>query len=305
VVCLRVATPTGTVTVGRAPQSAAGPDLRQLFLGSEGALGIITEVTVQVRPAPAERRYSGWAFESFAAGVDAVRSLAQDGPSPTVLRLSDEAETAAGGTGLDGGCLAVVGVEAAVDDVPRRWAEVSARLAALGGKDLGPEPGEAWRRGRYAGPYLRDALLDAGALAETLETATFWGNLPRVYAAVREALVGDLTAQGTPPLVLCHVSHVYPTGASLYFTVLAAQAEDPIGQWGRAKVAASDAIAASGATISHHHGVGRDHVPWYAEEIGPLGIAALRAVKDTLDPAGILNPGILLPGAGQAGTGRA
>ena len=295
VVGLRVATPGGTVAVGRAPQSAAGPDLRQLFLGSEGAFGILTEVTVRVRPAPAARRYSGWGFESFAAGADAVRSLAQDGPLPTVLRLSDESETAAGGSGPHGGCLAVVGVEGGVDDVARRQAEVSARLAALGGEDLGPEPGEAWRRGRYAGPYLRDALLDAGALAETLETATFWGNLPDVYDAVREALVADLTAQGTPPLVLCHISHVYPTGASLYFTVLAAQADDPVGQWQRAKAAASDAIADSGATISHHHGVGRDHLPWYAEEIGPLGLAALRAVKDTLDPAGILNPGILLP----------
>jgi alkyldihydroxyacetonephosphate synthase len=305
VVGMRVATPTGTLRLGRAPRSAAGPDLRQLFLGSEGAFGIVTEVTVQVRPAPTGRRYGGWAFGSFAAGTDAVRALAQDGPLPTVLRLSDETETAVGarGAGGTGGCLAVVGVEGrvdcggtgGVDEVARRYAEVADRLTALGGTDLGPQPGEAWRYGRYAGPYLRDALLDAGALAETLETAAFWSDLPRVYAAVRAALVGDLTDQGTPPLVLCHVSHVYPAGASLYFTVLAAQADDPVAQWRRAKAVASDAIVAAGATITHHHGVGRDHVPWYAEEIGPLGLAALRAVKDAVDPDRILNPGVLLP----------
>jgi len=287
VVGLTVATPVGSLALGRAPQSAAGPDLRQLVLGSEGAFGVVTDVTVQVRPAPTERRYGGWAFGSFAAGAEAVRSLAQDGPLPTVLRLSDEAETAVGG---GTGCLVVVGVEGGVE-VEERYAEVAERLAGLDGKDLGTAPGEAWRHGRYAGPYLRDSLLDAGALAETLETATFWSNLPAVYAAVREALTRALPGA----LVLCHISHVYTSGASLYFTVLAAQDDDPVAQWQRAKAAASDAIAATGATITHHHGVGRDHVPWYAGEIGPLGVAALRAVKATLDPAGILNPGVLLP----------
>jgi alkyldihydroxyacetonephosphate synthase len=300
VVGLRAATPVGTLELGRAPESAAGPDLRQLLLGSEGVFGVVTELTLRVRPAPAARRYAGWTFPSFADGARALRSLAQDGPLPTVLRLSDETETAinaATGSGqdADGGCLAVVGFEGDQADVAARADSASRRLAELGGTSLGEAPGEQWRAGRFRAPYLRDALLDAGALAETLETATFWDRLPETYAAVRDALVETLAAAGTPPLVLCHISHVYETGASLYFTVVAAQAKDPVAQWRAAKAAASDAIAATGATITHHHGVGRDHKPWYAREIGPVGVAALRGVKDALDPRGILNPGILLP----------
>jgi alkyldihydroxyacetonephosphate synthase len=143
-----------------------------------------------------------------------MRTLAQDGPLPTVLRLSDEAETAVGG---GDGCLMIVGVEGGAE-VEARYAGVSGRLAGLGGKDLGAAPGDAWVRGRYASPYLRDALMDTGALAETLETATFWSNLPAVYAAVREAPAHELPGS----LVLCHISHVYPTGASHYLAVLAA-----------------------------------------------------------------------------------
>ncbi|GAB1693661.1 FAD-binding oxidoreductase [Krasilnikovia sp. M28-CT-15] len=300
VVGLKAATPVGTVDLGRAPESAAGPDLRQLLLGSEGVFGVITELTMRVRPTPAERHYTGWVFPDFATGGDAVRSLAQDGPLPTVLRLSDEAETAinaatGSGPGGDGGCLAVVGVEGTKAEVAARSEALHARLTALGGTPLGETAGEQWRAGRYRAPYLRDALLDAGALAETLETATFWDRLPQTYAAVREALVATLADAGTPPLVLCHISHVYDTGASLYFTVVAAQADDPVAQWRAAKTAAGEAIAASGATITHHHGVGRDHRPWYGREIGPVGAAALRGVKEALDPYGILNPGILLP----------
>jgi alkyldihydroxyacetonephosphate synthase len=289
VVALRAATPVGSLDLGRAPQSAAGPDLRQLLLGSEGAFGVLTELTLRVRPAET-LRYAGWSFPSFAEGLDAVRAMAQDGPRPAVLRLSDETESAINaattpGSDADGGCLAVVGAVGEAADRP----------ASLGGRPLGAGPGEAWREGRFRAPYLRDALLDAGALAETLETATFWDRLPETYAAVRDALVGSLGAAGTPPLVMCHVSHVYETGASLYFTVVAAQADDPVAQWRQAKAAASDAIARSGATITHHHGVGRDHLRWYAEEIGPVGAGMLRAVKQAVDPVGVLNPGILLP----------
>ena len=299
VLALRAATPRGTLVAGRAPQSAAGPDLRQLLLGSEGAFGVITELTVQVRPAPAARRYAGWAFPSFVDGCRAVRALAQDGPVPTVVRLSDEVETATNAAvdpSLDGGrAVAIVGFEGTDADVAAREAGAGERLRAAGGTPVGEGPGRAWLAGRYRGPYLRDALLDAGALAETLETATFWHRLPETYAAVRAALVDTLAGLGTPPIVMCHVSHVYPAGASLYFTVVAAQADDPAAQWRSAKVAASDAIIATGATISHHHGVGTDHRRWYADEIGPIGAAMLRAVKDAVDPVGVLNPGILLP----------
>ena len=302
VVGLTLATPRGTVELGSAPKSAAGPDLRQLVLGSEGTLGVITSVTLRVRPAPAERRYEAWRFESFEAGANALRALVQDGPVPTVLRLSDEAETsvnladpgALAGGGGPTGCLAVTGYEGTKADVEARSAGASEVLRAAGGRCEGTEGGEAWRTGRYRAPYLRDPLLDAGVLVETLETVTFWSNLHALRGAVAQALTTALTDQGTPPLVLCHISHVYETGASLYFTVACAQADDPVGQWRTAKTAANDAILAAGAAITHHHGVGTDHRDSYRQEVGPLAVATLRAAKKSLDPAGILNPGVLL-----------
>ncbi len=303
VVGLRVATPVGELSIGgRAPKSAAGPDLRQLILGSEGTLGVITAVSLQIRPLPETRVYEGWRFDSFATGASALRTLAQDGRRPTVLRCSDEAETALnlarpaeiGAEGAGGGCLAIVGWEGSAEDVDMRGRGATRMLEALG---RGPEPeaGESWARDRYRGPYLRDALLDAGALVETLETVTFWSLLPALYAAVSGALRDSLIAQGTPPVILCHISHVYASGASRYFTVGCAQLKDPVEQWRRAKAAASDAILAAGGSITHHHGVGRDHRDWYERELGPTAVEALRAVKTELDPAGVLNPGILIP----------
>jgi alkyldihydroxyacetonephosphate synthase len=194
-----------------------------------------------------------------------------------------------------GGCLLVVGFEGATESVLRRRDAAAALLADAGATCLGTGPGERWRGGRFEAPYLRDALLDAGLLAETLETAAFWSRLPEVYDAVGAALQRSLAAQGTPPMVMCHVSHVYPTGASLYLTVVAAQAADPLGQWRSAKAAASDAISSLGATITHHHAVGTEHRPWLAAEIGDIGVDVLRAVKRRLDPVGILNPGVLVP----------
>ncbi|MFF3849369.1 FAD-binding oxidoreductase [Streptomyces sp. NPDC002328] len=301
---LTLATPAGTLDVGRAPRSAAGPDLRQLVLGSEGAFGVITSVTVRVRPVPETRVYEGWRFDSFEEGAAALRRLAQDGPRPTVLRLSDETETLIGlaqpdaiGSALSesAGCTAIAGYEGTEEDTAHRRERAAAVLRDCGGTWLGEEPGERWAHGRYSAPYLRDALLDAGAFAETLETAGFWSRLPELYAAVREALTTALTESGTPPLVMCHISHVYENGASLYFTVVSAQGDDPVAHWEPAKHAANEAILAAGGTISHHHGVGSDHRDWYVREAGPLGIHALQAVKRQLDPAGLLNPGILLP----------
>ena len=297
---LKVATPAGTLTLGRAPKSAAGPDLRQLILGSEGAFGVITELTVSVRPLPEQRIYDGWMFGDFDRGIAAVARLAQDGPTPTVLRLSDEAETAIGlarpgqlGQPGGGGCLAIVGWEGSAEDVRIRR-DGAQRL--LGAADATPvaDAGIQWERGRFSAPYVRDALLDAGALVETLETATFWSSVRPLYAAVSAALRESLTGQGTPPIILCHVSHTYRSGASLYFTVVCAQLPDAIEQWRRAKAAASEAILAAGGSISHHHGVGKDHREALAQEIGDLGIAVLGAIKRTLDPSGILNPGILI-----------
>jgi alkyldihydroxyacetonephosphate synthase len=308
VLALRLATPAGTLELGRAPKSAAGPDLRQLVLGSEGTLGVITSLTMALDPVPEHRVYEGWMLPSFAQGTALARRLAQDGPRPTVLRLSDEAETAMGlarpldigghqAGGQAGGCLAIVGWEGTYEEVERDRRATAEQLLGAGGEPV-PGAGDGWAIGRYRGPYLRDALLDAGALVETLETVAFWAALPGLYAAVAGALRDTLTGLGTPPAVLCHVSHLYPAGASLYFTVACAQLGDPIAQWEAAKAAAGEAILAAGGSITHHHGVGADHRDLYPREVGALGVEVLRAVKRTLDPAGILNPGILLARSG-------
>lgn len=298
---LRVATPSGEMALGRAPASAAGPDLRQLFLGSEGALGVITEVTVRIRPVAAATAYGAWIFPDFDSGTAALREATQLGIRPTVLRLSDETETrvnaAMGGhlTRLRG-CLAVATFEGRDHTESEHTRTAMGEVfAAHGGKSRGEDPARSWERGRFASPALRDTLLDAGILAETLETATTWSALPGLKSAVTGALTASLSAAGTKPIVLCHISHVYPAGASLYFTVVAALTEHPAAQWADAKDAASRAIAAARGTITHHHAVGRDHRPYLEAEIGTLGIDILRAVKAVVDPRGIMNPGVLVP----------
>ncbi|WP_082695668.1 FAD-binding oxidoreductase [Mycobacterium sp. IS-1742] len=300
---LRAVTPAGILDVGRAPASAAGPDLRQLLVGSEGVLGVITRVRVRVHPVPEVTRHEAWSFPDFETGATALRAVTQTGSGPTVIRLSDEAETgvnlatteAIGEQTITGGCLAVTVFEGTAAHTESRHAETRALLERHGGTSLGEEPARAWEHGRFGAPYLRDSLLSAGALCETLETATTWSNIPSLKTAVTEALTAALAQSGTAALVLCHISHVYPTGASLYFTVVAAQRGNPIEQWRAAKAAASEAIVRAGGTITHHHAVGADHRPWMRDEVGDLGVEILRAVKATLDPAGILNPGKLIP----------
>ncbi|MFZ0834134.1 MAG: FAD-binding oxidoreductase, partial [Mycobacterium sp.] len=300
---IRAVTPAGVLDFGRAPESAAGPDLRQLLIGSEGVFGVITQVRVKVHPLPACSRYEAWSFPDFATGATALRAVAQIGTGPTVIRLSDEAETGVnlattdsiGETSITGGCLAITVFEGSAEHAESRHAETRAVLLEHGGTSLGEGPARAWEHGRFGAPYLRDALLAAGALCETLETATTWSNVAAVKDAVTQALTTALAESGTPALVLCHISHVYPTGASLYFTVVAGQRGNPIEQWRAAKAAATDAMVRAGATITHHHAVGADHRPWMRDEVGDLGVEVLRAVKATLDPAGILNPGKLIP----------
>ncbi|WP_348636961.1 FAD-binding oxidoreductase [Mycobacterium europaeum] len=300
---LRVVTPVGTMDLGRAPESAAGPDLRQLIIGSEGVFGVITRVRLRVHRTPEAVRYEAWSFPDFQTGAAALRAVTQTATGPTVIRLSDEAETGVnlattesiGESQITGGCLGITVFEGSAEHVESRHAETSALLAARGGTSLGEAPARAWEHGRFAAPYLRDSLLSAGALCETLETATDWSNIPALKAAVTQALTDALAQTGTPALVMCHISHVYPTGASLYFTVVAGQRGNPIEQWQAAKRAACDAIMATGGTITHHHAVGADHRPWMRDEVGELGVQVLRAVKATLDPAGILNPGKLIP----------
>ncbi|MFD9706122.1 FAD-binding oxidoreductase [Lentzea sp. NPDC059081] len=297
---VRVATPVGEWVVGGAPASAAGPDLKQVVLGSEGLFGVITEVSLRVRPRPGAPRYEGFVVDGWEAGVSLVRSLAQAGALADVTRLSDVDETEV--------ALALAGSRAAVVQKYLRARGVrqpclvilgwegrsrSATLRVLRGHKvvrLGRAMGASWLHGRFNGPRQRDALLDAGVCVETLETATRWSSVSALREAVREALVAELGA----PIVMCHVSHAYETGASLYFTVLVPRdLSDPVGQWERAKVAASDVVSRLG-TITHHHAVGRDHRPWLESEIGAVGVSVLRAVKASVDPTGILNPGKLI-----------
>lgn len=308
VTSLRVAAPRADFALGRAPGTAAGPDLKEVFLGSEGTLGIVTEIGLRVRPVPEKRHYEGLLFPTFAAGTRAFRELAHQRSVADIMRLSDADESAVnlamsslGGVkkqafdrytalrGVAGGCLAIVGWEGPADVVAARRRHAHKVFRRFGGVGLGTAVGHSWEKNRFAAPYLRDDLLDAGYLVETLETANEWSQLQQTYDAVR----GGLRKELGEPLIGTHLSHVYPTGASLYFTVICPLAEDPVAQWQSAKRAATDALVATDATITHHHSVGRDHAPWLAAEIGESGVDLLGAIKAHLDPDGLLNPGVL------------
>ncbi|MEU8638239.1 FAD-binding oxidoreductase [Amycolatopsis sp. NPDC048633] len=304
---VRLATPRGEWKLGVAPASAAGPDLRQLAVGSEGTLGVITEVSLRVRPAPPVKRYEGYALPSWEAGREAVRDLAQNDALADVTRLSDGDETEVSlalnaglkttalrkylaARGVARPCFLIVGWEGTAHDVALRRRETTRRLKASGAVRVGKALGESWRHGRFAGPRQRDALMDQGVCVETLETAAYWSTVDELRDDVRAAITASLGRS----IVMCHISHAYETGASLYFTVLTARDEaDPVGQWQRAKAAACEAIAGLG-TISHHHAVGVDHAPYLQAEIGALGVEVLRAAKSAVDPTGILNPGKLV-----------
>jgi alkyldihydroxyacetonephosphate synthase len=301
---VRLATPRGEWRLGVAPASAAGPDLRELVVGSEGILGVITEVTVRVRPLPNVRRYEGFVVDGWERGAAVIRKLAQRRVLADVTRLSDPTETEvafslSGGwktaalkrylkvRGIAEPCLLILGWEA--EDKAELKACRAATLRNVDALRLGKSVGEKWVHGRFAGPRQRDALMDVGVCVETLETATYWSTLDQLRSAVRSALAGELP----DAVVACHVSHAYETGASLYFTVLASRSDDPVTQWRNAKAAACQAIQGLG-TITHHHAVGVDHAPYLRNEVGELGLEVLAAVKSTLDPDGIMNPGKLI-----------
>ncbi len=311
---VRLVAPAGDLETLATPHTAAGPALREVVVGSEGVFGVIPDVTVRVRPAPKQRRYEAWMAESFEAGAEIVRRLAQGPGLPDVIRISDEEETEvslalSGPRGLAGslfggylglrrrrgGSLVIVGFEGEEESVARRRALSVRELHRGGGVYLGQSAGRSWEHGRYQGPYLRDTLMGMGAMVETLETSHTWSELATLHAAVGGAIRNSLAAQGTPGLVFCHLSHAYADGASLYFTFISRSREGAeVEQWRQVKRAACEAIVAAGGTITHHHAVGRDHAPYMEAEVGRTGLDVLRAVKQQLDPAGIMNPGKLL-----------
>jgi len=316
VVGLRLATPRGELVLGgRAPASAAGPRLLDVVVGSEGTLGVITEVTLRVAPLPTAKRHAAWVFPSFVAGTNALHGLTHElgrAALPTICRLSDEDETRvnltlAGGSGrrllryvraggLDRPALLVLVWEGTDErELRHRYRAARRLLGQAGGRRLPKQVGRAWERGRFSGPYLRDELMDHRFLVETLETATSWANLSRLHEAVGAAIRGALEVEDRRAVVMCHVSHVYPDGASLYYTFVTPESEDPLAQWRQVKAAASQAIIDAGGTITHHHAVGTDHRAYLPAEIGEVGVGLLRAIKTELDPSGILNPGKLIP----------
>ena len=271
---------------------------------------MITRVALRVRPVAAEHRHEGWFARSFADGAEALRRLEQEGLAPDIARLSDETETRVGlalagpggparraglaatrALGYGEGCVLVLGWEGAEGSIGARRRPAANLLRRAGLLYAGRGPGEAWARTRFAGPHLRDDLLDRGALVETLETATSWTELEALRDAVAQRAARRAAAT--------------PSSAATSRTCTRRARRCTSRSWRRAtaptrsasgsapSAPASDAIAAAGATITHHHAVGRDHGPWLADEHGPLGLELLRALKERCDPAGIMNPGVL------------
>ncbi|MGH8991520.1 MAG: FAD-binding oxidoreductase [Acidimicrobiia bacterium] len=298
---LRIVTPQGVVETRRLPASGAGPAPERLFIGSEGTLGIITEAWMRVVERPRHRARAAVPFPSFEAGAEAARALSQSGLYPSNCRLLDATEALMAGAGTSP--VLLVGFESA-DHPLSAWmaraleccADHGGAVPDLGSTTTGTDPAsDAWRRSFLAMPYLRDGLMALGALVETFETAVTWDRFAALHEGVVAATTEALEAVGAKGgSVACRFTHVYPDGPAPYFTVIApGQPGAELEQWAAVKAAASEAIAAHGGTTTHHHAVGRDHRPHYDAERPDLFAEALRAAKRTLDPTGVLNPGVL------------
>lgn len=323
VLSLRMVTPRGVVETRKVPNTAAGPSILQLCIGSEGFLGIITEATMSVRPNPDVIDYRGILFRNFAGGISAIREMMQQGMVPTCVRLSDRTETSLAnafrhttgtkwkrqgedmalkllerrGFSFRDGAFMILGLEGKRDEVEYLRSGILRLCRKLGGFHLGTSPGKQWYESRHDTAYFREQLINWGVMVDTIETATTWDNLLHLYGEVGNALRDVLEGEGRQSMAGCHVSHAYREGASLYYTFFAPMAEEgkEEAQWEEAKRAASEAIMKYGGTISHHHGVGYEHAAWMPKEVGDISIAAIRAVKEVMDPADIMNPGKLLP----------
>lgn len=298
---VRAITPVGRWESRRLPGSGAGPSPDRLLLGSEGTLGVVTEAWVRVRRKPSHRAGRAVRFADFAAGGQAVRALAQSGLHPENCRLIDAREAALTFAGDGSAALLVLGFESAHEPVDGRLASALALCREAGGtweeQAEGSRGGAvgSWREAFLRAPYVRDVLVTAGVLSETFETAITWDRFDAFVAAVRgatEEKVRELCGAGT---VTCRLTHAYPDGAAPYFTVVApVRRGEEVATWDAVKQVAGEAILAAGGTITHHHAVGRDHRPWYDRQRPEPFAAALAGAKAAVDPAGILNPGVLL-----------
>jgi len=312
-----VVTPSGELTLPVVPSSAAGPDLKEVILGSEGRMGILTRVAVQVSPFPERERFHACMIPDWDRGLEAVRALAQSRMPLSMIRLSNarETETSMAMSGHENvvealkgylrlrrvgsqGCLLLMGFSG---QGPRTRQTVRAALSVVRragrGVHLHTFLGKAWHRKRFLAPYLRNALWDLGFAVDTLETAVPWDRVTRTMQDIESGLSAGLADQGEQVHVFSHLSHVYPTGSSIYTTYvfrLGTSALETSRRWQTLKQAASRAILANQGTISHHHGVGLDHLHDLKPEKGPLGLSVIRSLCSGFDPQGLMNPGKLV-----------
>jgi alkyldihydroxyacetonephosphate synthase len=325
---VRVVTPLGTLHTRPVPATATGPSVREMILGSEGRLGVITEATVQVHRLPAQRTILGYFFPEWNRALDAMAAIAASDAAPSVTRVSDPNETRfslatrkAGGPldrvisagmrtylqrakGFDLGalCLSFIGFEGEPAHVKRQRGLVGKIVADYGGVCVGAGPGSLYDQKKFDTPYIRDFLLDRGAFADVSETATSWSNLATLYTATTAAAHDAFAELGVLGFVMCHLAHSYHSGACLYFTF--AFRPDPAGraeleQYDRVKGAIQQAFVDNGGTLSHHHAVGLEHARWLAEDISPVGVGMIDALFSGVDPGRHCNPG-KVTGARQA-----
>jgi alkyldihydroxyacetonephosphate synthase len=306
---IRAITPGGAWESLRTPGSGAGPSPDRMLLGSEGILGVITEAWVRVRPRPQASSLAAVRFDAFEHGIAALRAISQSGLAPSNCRLIDAEEARMTGASDGTAALLVLGFEAAGPTLlpvgelldhalalcaaeGGRWDESAVRRPRAGGDDSAGDAVGAWRTAFFRAPYLRDAFVSLGILSETFECAITWERFASLHASVLGAVGAAIGPAGR---VTCRISHVHPDGPAPYFTVMApARRGEEVAQWAAVKQAASEALLAAGATITHHHAVGREHRPWYDRQRPDPFAAALRAAKGAVDPAGMLNPGVLI-----------
>ncbi|RJP46517.1 MAG: FAD-binding oxidoreductase [Anaerolineaceae bacterium] len=310
----RMETPRGTLILPHFPASAAGIDLREMVLGSEGRLGVITQAKVRVRRVPEADEFHGVFFPSFEQGADAVREIVQDEIPVSMLRLSNPQETettlilsgkswvGAADRGLrmigygEARCLLIFAVTGSANLVRRARREVNATCRRFGGLFVGKIVGHTWEKNRFLSPYLRNTLWERGVAIDTLETALPWSQVLDASRAIPKSIVSAMASHNERVLAFAHLSHVYRDGASVYTTYLFRRASDPdelLARWRDMKRSASLTIQNLGGTITHQHGIGTDHAAHLESEKGALGMDALRAVCKTFDPDGMMNPGKL------------
>ncbi len=310
----RVETPRGTLELPHYPSSAAGPDLKELVLGSEGRLGVITQAAVRVRPRPEAEEFHGVFFTTWDQGTSAVRSIAQQGIPVSMLRLSSPLETEvtlilSGKSWVNAAdhalrmigfgearCLLIFGLTGKTGLVNRTRREAVSVCRRHGGLFVGKLVGHTWQKSRFLSPYLRNTLWECGVAVDTLETALSWKNLEAAARSIPQAMQSAQEAWNERVLIMSHLSHVYTDGVSLYITYLFRRKSDPeqlLSHWRSMKQAASSAIQRCGGTISHQHGIGEDHRSYLPAEKGKLGMEALQAAIRSFDPQGLMNPGKL------------